>query len=306
MAPAREAEIDLHGRAAGLHASRDRAASTPPTRSPPRRRAACPRRSRTCRTSRSAPRKAARSAPPSSPGPGQKIISADYSQIELRVLAHMADIPQLRQAFADGIDIHAATASAMFGVPLDRDDAGPPPQRQDDQFRHHLRHLGLRARRAGSASTAARRAPSSSSISSASPASATTWTRPRRSAARTATSRRCSGASATIRDIKISNPSQRAAVERQAINAPIQGTAADIIRRAMIRMEDALAEAEAVRAHAAAGARRARLRGARRRGRGHAAGDPPGHGGGAAPGRAALRCRSRSTPARRGNWDEAH
>ena len=49
---------------------------------------------------------------------GTKLLSADYSQIELRVLAHVADIPQLRQAFADGLDIHAMTASEMFGVPI--------------------------------------------------------------------------------------------------------------------------------------------------------------------------------------------
>ncbi len=49
---------------------------------------------------------------------GNKLVSADYSQIELRVLAHVADIPQLKQAFADGIDIHAMTASEMFGVPV--------------------------------------------------------------------------------------------------------------------------------------------------------------------------------------------
>ncbi len=51
--------------------------------------------------------------------PGHKLVSADYSQIELRVLAHVADIPQLRQAFEDGIDIHAMTASEMFGVPVE-------------------------------------------------------------------------------------------------------------------------------------------------------------------------------------------
>ena len=50
---------------------------------------------------------------------GNKLISADYSQIELRVLAHVAEIPQLRQAFADGVDIHAMTASEMFSVPVE-------------------------------------------------------------------------------------------------------------------------------------------------------------------------------------------
>ncbi len=55
---------------------------------------------------------------------GMKLVSADYSQIELRVVAHVADIGQLKQAFADGLDIHAMTASEMFGVPV----KGMPPE----------------------------------------------------------------------------------------------------------------------------------------------------------------------------------
>ena len=118
MAAAVQADVDLHRRAAAATSMPRPAASTPPTRSPPPRRAGSPPPSPTCRTSRSAPRKAARSARPSSPSTGHKLISADYSQIELRVLAHIADIPQLRKAFAEGLDIHAMTASEMFGVPV--------------------------------------------------------------------------------------------------------------------------------------------------------------------------------------------
>src|SRR4029078_10467292 len=51
--------------------------------------------------------------------PGKVMISADYSQIELRLLAHIGDIPQLKRAFAEGLDIHAMTASEMFGVPIE-------------------------------------------------------------------------------------------------------------------------------------------------------------------------------------------
>ncbi|MGK4456082.1 DNA polymerase, partial [Klebsiella pneumoniae] len=50
--------------------------------------------------------------------PGNVLVSADYSQIELRLLAHIGDIPQLKAAFAEGMDIHAATASEIFGVPV--------------------------------------------------------------------------------------------------------------------------------------------------------------------------------------------
>ena len=84
-----------------------------------RRRPAGSRRpSPTCRTSRSAPRKAARSARAFIADAGHKLVSADYSQIELRLLAEIADIAALKKAFREGLDIHAMTASEMFGVPV--------------------------------------------------------------------------------------------------------------------------------------------------------------------------------------------
>ena len=223
-----------------LHASRRPGGCTPATRSPRRRPAGCPRRNRTCRTSRSAPSRAARSAPPSSPSPGHKIISADYSQIELRVLAHIADIPQLRQAFADGIDIHAATASTMFGVPLT--EMTPDLRRSAKTINfgiiYGMSAFGLAERLGIDRSEAGafikqyfERFPGIRDY-----IEETKRACRERGYVKTLFGRVCH-----YPDIAISNPSQRAAVERQAINAPIQGSAADIIRRAMIRMEGALA-----------------------------------------------------------------
>ena len=78
--------------------------------------------------------------------PGTKLVSADYTQIELRLLAQIADIPALQAGLPDGLDIHAMTASEMFGVPIKGMPGEVAPPRQGDQFRHHLRHFGLRPR----------------------------------------------------------------------------------------------------------------------------------------------------------------
>ncbi|MCG6114080.1 MAG: DNA polymerase I [Mesorhizobium sp.] len=174
--------------------------------------------------------------------PGNVLISADYSQIELRVLAHVADIPQLRQAFADGIDIHAMTASEMFGVPVD----GMPGEvrRRAKAINFGIiygisafglaNQLGISREEAGSYIRAYfERFPGIKDYMDATKAFA-----------------RDNGYVETIfrrrahyPEIRSSNPSLRAFNERAAINAPIQGSAADIIRRAMIRMNAALDEA---------------------------------------------------------------
>ncbi|MFN3764473.1 MAG: DNA polymerase I [Aliihoeflea sp.] len=174
--------------------------------------------------------------------PGHKLISADYSQIELRVLAHVAEIPQLRQAFADGIDIHAMTASEMFGVPVE----GMPSdvRRRAKAINFGIiygisafglaNQLSIGREEAGSyIRKYFERFPGIKDYMDATKAFA-----------------RDNGYVETIfgrrvhyPEIRSPNPSVRAFNERAAINAPIQGSAADIIRRAMIRMEDRLAEA---------------------------------------------------------------
>ncbi|HUZ67458.1 MAG TPA: DNA polymerase, partial [Beijerinckiaceae bacterium] len=168
--------------------------------------------------------------------------SADYSQIELRILAHMADIPQLRQAFEEGLDIHAMTASEMFGVPvknmpsevrrrakainfgiiygisafglanqlgIPREEAGAYIRKYFERFpgiRDYMEATKKACREQGYVTT-------------------------------------IFGRKCHYPRIGASNPSERAFNERAAINAPIQGSAADIIRRAMVRMDGALQSA---------------------------------------------------------------
>jgi DNA polymerase I len=174
--------------------------------------------------------------------PGNILVSADYSQIELRLLAHIGDIPQLKRAFLDGLDIHASTASEMFGVPVEgmpaetrrrakainfgiiygisafglanqlsipQDEAGAYIKTYFERFpgiRGYMDRMRSQVREHGFVTT-------------------------------------LFGRKVNIPMIKSKSVGERQFAERAAINAPIQGTAADVIRRAMIRMPGALAAA---------------------------------------------------------------
>jgi len=173
---------------------------------------------------------------------GKKLISADYSQIELRVLAHMADTPTLRQAFADGLDIHAITASEMFGVPIEGMDPGIRRKAKAINFGiiYGISSVGLAAQLGISRSEAGayiktyfERFPGIRDYMEAMKAEAR----------RQGYVKTLFGRKVHYPEINTKNPSLRGNYERAAINAPIQGSAADIIRRAMIRMGPALAAA---------------------------------------------------------------
>jgi DNA polymerase-1 len=173
--------------------------------------------------------------------PGMKLVSADYSQIELRLLSEVAEVPTLRQAFKDGVDIHAMTASEMFGVlvkdmpsdirrrakainfgiiygisafglanqlSIEREEAGAYIKKYFERFpgiRDYMDETREFCRANGYVLT-------------------------------------LFGRKCHYPDIKAGNPSIRSFNERAAINARLQGSAADIIRRAMMRMEGALAK----------------------------------------------------------------
>ncbi len=170
---------------------------------------------------------------------GAKLVSADYSQIELRVLAHIADIPQLKNAFADGLDIHAMTASEMFGVPVK--DMPADVRRRAKAINFGIIYgisafglaaqLGITKQEAGEyITTYFKRFPGIRGYMDATKKYAHD-----KGYVETIFGRRIH-----YPEINTKNPSMRGFLERAAINAPIQGSAADIIRRAMIRMPDAL------------------------------------------------------------------
>ncbi len=174
--------------------------------------------------------------------PGHKLISADYSQIELRLLADIADIPQLTHAFANGVDIHATTASEMFGVPVDGMPADIRRRAKAINFGivYGISAFGLGNQLGipqGEARDYIRR------YFERFPGIRDYMDKTKRQVREQGYVETLFGRACHYPDIQAGNASVRAAVERQAINAPIQGSAADIIRRAMIRMDPALAKA---------------------------------------------------------------
>tara|TARA_B110000908_G_scaffold142267_1_gene170377 strand:- start:2343 stop:5147 length:2805 start_codon:yes stop_codon:yes gene_type:complete len=170
---------------------------------------------------------------------GKTLVALDYSQIELRILAHIADIPALKQAFEDGLDIHAMTASEMFGVPLD--EMTPDIRRQAKAINfgviYGISGFGLarnlripRSEAQGFIDRYFERFPGIRTYMDDTKAFAKEH-----------------GYVQTLFGRKIHTPNITAKgphagfAARAAINAPIQGTAADVIRRAMVRMPDAIA-----------------------------------------------------------------
>jgi DNA polymerase I len=172
------------------------------------------------------------------PEPGNVLLSADYSQIELRLAAHMADVPALKAAFANGDDIHSLTAQELFGE-VNRDTRGRA-KTINFSILYGISRWGL-AGRMGTTPDEAQalidryfeRFPGIN-----------------RYIAETLEQVRDTGFTTTLfgrkthfNNIKSSNQAERQGAERAAINAPIQGTSADIIKRAMVRIMPALRDA---------------------------------------------------------------
>ncbi len=174
--------------------------------------------------------------------PGHVLVSADYSQIELRLMAHVAGIPALKEAFANGQDIHARTASEVFGVPMAGMDAATRRRAKAINFGiiYGISAFGL-GRQLGIPPGEARsyidayfaRYPGIRAFMDSTREEARTH-----GYVLTPFGRRC-----WIPGIADKNPARRSYAERQASNAPLQGGAADIIKRAMVRIPAALSAA---------------------------------------------------------------
>jgi len=172
---------------------------------------------------------------------GTKLISADYSQIELRLLAHIANIPQLKKAFADGLDIHAMTASEIFGVPVKDMPADVRRKAKAINFGivYGISGFGL-ANQLGIAQSEA--SDYVKKYFARFPGIRDYMEETKQFARTHGFVETLFGRRIHIREINSKVPGFRGGAERAAINAPIQGAAADIIRRAMVKLPGALAE----------------------------------------------------------------
>ncbi|MBT4427890.1 MAG: DNA polymerase I [Rhodospirillaceae bacterium] len=168
------------------------------------------------------------------------LLSADYSQIELRILAHIAGVDTLKEAFHNGVDIHALTASQVFDTPIE--DMDPMVRRSAKAINfgiiYGISPFGL-ARQLGVAQGEAKAY--IEAYFARYPGIKDYMERTKKEAHERGFVATLYGRRIHLPGINEKNPAHRGFSERAAINAPIQGTAADIIKRAMIIMEDALA-----------------------------------------------------------------
>ncbi len=179
--------------------------------------------------------------------PGRVLVAADYSQIELRIMAHLSGDAGLRRAFDNGLDVHRATAAEVFGVDLDGVSA---EQRRSAKAINFGLIYGM------SAFGLARQLRVSRGVASQYietyfaryPAVREYMDRIRAQAAQDGFVETVFGRRLYLPEINAKNGMRRQAAERTAINAPMQGTAADIIKRAMIAVDDWLRGAPLVAA----------------------------------------------------------
>jgi DNA polymerase-1 len=177
------------------------------------------------------------------PAEGCEFLSVDYSQVELRLAAELADVKALKKAFADGVDIHAATASQVFGVPLDK--MTPDIRRNAKAINfgiiYGISGFGL-ARQLGIPQAEA--AAYIKAYLGRFPELKKYMDEMKDFARRHGFVTTYYGRKIFLRGINDKNPAMRGFAERQAINAPLQGTAADIMKRAMIALHPALKAAK--------------------------------------------------------------
>ncbi|MCC7007234.1 MAG: DNA polymerase I [Acidobacteria bacterium] len=184
--------------------------------------------------------------------PGYRLISADYSQIELRVLAHLSGDEALADAFRQGIDIHDQTSERVFGGP------GGPLGLDKHELRRRSKIINYALLYGKTAFTLAKDIGVSQQAAqqfidayfAGYPGVRAFIDRTLAEARATGVVRTISGRRRLVPELLSKNGQIRAAAERETVNMPIQGTAADILKKAMIAVHDTLAERNAGRRHA--------------------------------------------------------